>query len=621
MASKRMESPLVPVILYKIGSMRRHYQPSDEHDVAQNDERLQQRRPQAPSDSSRVRQADPPAGASPASIAPTMHAAKKRRTSDASSAQSYPFQKSKSFEERNEERSAFVSLPKTIDEKDTATASNQEEEEKKRPSQDPEEAGGPIMPQPVASMPMSSTIPTASAASSAQPHLSPMRYYHQQRYAESIRAKPDAPTFPYQYRGGAAHPTQPDPYGYGYPAGYYHPPQYPRPDPRPDPPSARGHPQFPYFQGYSYQHPHQNPNNMMPSAAAAAAYSQQHRPFVDEYYRAPGSTPPRTYAKKDPPESAKVTEEAKGGGGGGGEFDLSPTLPSPPVEEDERKPSARRSSSSIQESSSRDHVNDELHDLYAPLPFNEVRSLLTSSMKTPSPPSPSIQFAKSAASHLDPFSTTPERTHARGAQLPQPSPVVSTAKKRRRGRHPEHAAIGQSYSAGSTASVASTSTSRRENITDSASRRGNSWDRRYNELLEFKQLHGHCDVPQNYAPNPSLGIWVNKQRMEHKNRFDGKSSALNDGRLARLQSIGFRWAKRKGQASWEEKFKELKEYKAEYGNCHVPTKYKENTALGRWVSTQRSEYKKFCEGDTKSAMNADKIRRLESIGFAWFMVL
>ena len=48
-----------------------------------------------------------------------------------------------------------------------------------------------------------------------------------------------------------------------------------------------------------------------------------------------------------------------------------------------------------------------------------------------------------------------------------------------------------------------------------------------------------------------------QQRMEHKNRFDGKSSSLNDGRLARLQSIGFRWAKRKGQASWEEKFVSL----------------------------------------------------------------
>ncbi len=52
-------------------------------------------------------------------------------------------------------------------------------------------------------------------------------------------------------------------------------------------------------------------------------------------------------------------------------------------------------------------------------------------------------------------------------------------------------------------------------------------------------------------------LFLHQQRMEHKNRFDGKSSSLNDGRLARLQSIGFRWAKRKGQASWEEKFVSL----------------------------------------------------------------
>ena len=28
--------------------------------------------------------------------------------------------------------------------------------------------------------------------------------------------------------------------------------------------------------------------------------------------------------------------------------------------------------------------------------------------------------------------------------------------------------------------------------------------------LDFKQQHGHCDVPQTYAPNPKLGVWVNK---------------------------------------------------------------------------------------------------------------
>lgn len=42
--------------------------------------------------------------------------------------------------------------------------------------------------------------------------------------------------------------------------------------------------------------------------------------------------------------------------------------------------------------------------------------------------------------------------------------------------------------------------------------------------------------------------------MEHKNRLEGKNSSLNDSRLERLESIGFRWAKRKGQASWDEKF-------------------------------------------------------------------
>ena len=65
--------------------------------------------------------------------------------------------------------------------------------------------------------------------------------------------------------------------------------------------------------------------------------------------------------------------------------------------------------------------------------------------------------------------------------------------------------------------------------------------------------------------------------------------------------------------------KDLKEYQAEYGNCLVPQRggYKENTALGRWVTYQRSEYKKFCKGDKKTYIDADRIRRLESIGFAW----
>jgi len=152
-------------------------------------------------------------------------------------------------------------------------------------------------------------------------------------------------------------------------------------------------------------------------------------------------------------------------------------------------------------------------------------------------------------------------------------------------------------------------------------KRGQSsrWDQMFNDLLEFKKQHGHCDVPQTYPPNPKLGVWVNKQRVEHKNLDDGKISTLTDERLERLEGIGFRWAKRRGKVRWEEKYNELLQYKARFGHCHVPTKYKENTALGRWVSTQRAECKKFCKGE-KSSMTAEKIRRLDSIGFAWFQV-
>lgn len=147
-----------------------------------------------------------------------------------------------------------------------------------------------------------------------------------------------------------------------------------------------------------------------------------------------------------------------------------------------------------------------------------------------------------------------------------------------------------------------------------------SWDRKFDELLDFKKQHGHCRVPQHYAPNPQLGTFVNKQRQEHKKLEDGKTSALTDERLERLESIGFDWAKRKGQVGWDTKYEELLQYKAKFGNCHVPTKFKENTALGRWVSQQRAEYKKFCKGE-KSSLTTERIIRLNSIGFAWWFLL
>ena len=115
--------------------------------------------------------------------------------------------------------------------------------------------------------------------------------------------------------------------------------------------------------------------------------------------------------------------------------------------------------------------------------------------------------------------------------------------------------------------------------------------------------------------------WVNKQRMEKKFLDEGqnKKTSMTAKRARLLESIGFAWAKRKGEHSWNEKYHELCQFKERHGNCDVPTKYTPNPALGRWVSTQRSEYKKFLKGSSK-LMTRQKIASLNRIGFKWEMI-
>jgi hypothetical protein len=107
--------------------------------------------------------------------------------------------------------------------------------------------------------------------------------------------------------------------------------------------------------------------------------------------------------------------------------------------------------------------------------------------------------------------------------------------------------------------------------------------------------------------------------MEKKFLDDGKRSSMTLIKQQNLESIGFQWAKRKGNVSWEIKYRELKEYRQRHGHCNVPTKYSQNPALGRWVSTQRSEFKKFQSGRSKH-MSHDKVDKLTAIGFKWEML-
>ena len=68
-----------------------------------------------------------------------------------------------------------------------------------------------------------------------------------------------------------------------------------------------------------------------------------------------------------------------------------------------------------------------------------------------------------------------------------------------------------------------------------------TWVERFDELREYKTKYGHCNVPQKWKENPSLGRWVDNQKTQHQKLYDGKKTNLTVERIQRLVGLGFNW--------------------------------------------------------------------------------
>lgn len=142
------------------------------------------------------------------------------------------------------------------------------------------------------------------------------------------------------------------------------------------------------------------------------------------------------------------------------------------------------------------------------------------------------------------------------------------------------------------------------------------WPTRFDELVEFKKKHGHCNVPYTYEPNTALGLWVVYQRHQYRRRYENKTSYITPERIEALNEIGFEWnLSNKFNKQWEERYDELVEFKKRYGHCNVSRDH-HNDVLGRWVSYQRSQYSKKLEGKP-SYISEDRIEALNKVGFQW----
>jgi superfamily II DNA or RNA helicase len=135
-----------------------------------------------------------------------------------------------------------------------------------------------------------------------------------------------------------------------------------------------------------------------------------------------------------------------------------------------------------------------------------------------------------------------------------------------------------------------------------------AWEDRYQELIEFKEKHGHCNVPFEYKEVSKLGKFVNAMR-SHKT-----AGTLSQERIELLEQIGFQWSGEVKEAfftdKWEDSYLQLLYFKEENGHCNVPYDYPDNPQLGKWVSRQRQRKK-------SGKLLPERERLLEEIGFNW----
>ncbi|MDB4340663.1 Helicase associated domain protein [Akkermansiaceae bacterium] len=127
-----------------------------------------------------------------------------------------------------------------------------------------------------------------------------------------------------------------------------------------------------------------------------------------------------------------------------------------------------------------------------------------------------------------------------------------------------------------------------------------AWETQFQKLKEFQTQYGHCRVPTSW--DDRLNRWI------LTNRQSKKKGKLSTERLDRLEQLGFIWEAH--QQTWETQFEKLLAYKKEHGDCLVPAKWVTDKTLANWVTAQRTNKK-------KGTLSADKIKRLDEIGFVW----
>ena len=148
-----------------------------------------------------------------------------------------------------------------------------------------------------------------------------------------------------------------------------------------------------------------------------------------------------------------------------------------------------------------------------------------------------------------------------------------------------------------------------------------SFEGRCKQLIDFKGKFGHCNIPQKYSVNPSLGKWCDTMRYIYNKIKQGPKPERNltQDQIERLEEIGFKW-KLANKTKFEQRCHDLEAFKSEFGHSNVPFRSSAHPALGRWCSAIRCAYNQLQQGQKPKRALSFHPRSCRAFGKDWFQV-
>ena len=147
-------------------------------------------------------------------------------------------------------------------------------------------------------------------------------------------------------------------------------------------------------------------------------------------------------------------------------------------------------------------------------------------------------------------------------------------------------------------------------------RKMKGWMSHYKQLIGFRKSNpDRWPKFREIWRRKNIGYWCSIQRNLYKKRSEGNDVSLSEEQIKLLDDISFKWSS--DREVWMEKYDKLVKFKGNNPD-RWPNCWGEEQKLGVWCSFQRTQYKKFKEGE-KNFLDQQKIDLLNKLEFPWVL--